>query len=735
MDFAPGLALHFLLSGQILMPSKMRWPFCTAIFTLLFVACNSPPKPNLQEAAQALKVLVTDSGIHQIEAKQLRAAGWAAINFDSGQIQLLYHGRPQPFWVQGQGDESKLRFYALSTDSRYTSENVYWLVQKGFSKIVFDNGESGLTPASAQLSEGSPPALLDPANTYLATARIEQNQVYAPQVEEGDHWFWLSMPAPQTQEFELELDQIALGPARILVEVWGSTEAPGSPDHHLVLNLNGQQFADEKWDGKGRQRILADIPGSLLKDGVNLLQIDAPGDTGVAADITFLDWIIIQYPRNLVAASDRLEFNGQAGAQHLAGFTAPVTVYDISNPESVELVSEDPRAGGGLDFVGISGHRYLALGENGYLKPSAILPAIIDPDLRADNTRADYVAIGPEDLLEPLQPLLDWRETQDLHTMALSVEAIYDQFNDGLPEPEAIRAFLRFATDHWQTPPKYVLLVGDATYDPRGYISSPVENRLPVFLVSTVFGGETASDVVFAQLDEDAWPDLALGRIPAQTPQQVETLVSKILDYEQEGSKSDWRQRLLAVADGQTPYFQTEAQDFLDRFPASFKKDVFAPQAGASGANVELARLIDDGSFLVAYFGHGSVNMWGKDRLFSTEDVQGLSNEGRLPVVVNMTCLTGLFTHPKIESLAEALLWQSTGGAVAVLAPTSLTLPTDQGFLSQALVDAMVANPDLTLGDILQEARTKVPDDTPGTLDVMQTFLLFGDPALQLRRP
>jgi hypothetical protein len=735
MGFAPGLALHFLLSGQILMPYGIRRSLCAAIFALLFVACNSAPKPVPKEPVPALKILVTGSGLYQVEARELRAAGWSNLKFDSGQIQLLYHGRPQPFWVQSQGDESKLRFYAQSTDSRYTGENVYWLVQKGFSKVVFGNGENRAIPADAPLTEGSPPSVLDPANTNLTAARFEQNQIYSPQVEEGDHWFWLSMPAPQTQEFELELDHVALGPGRIFVEVWGSTDAPASPDHHMVLNLNGQQIADEKWDGKGRQRILADIPSSLLKDGVNLLQIDAPGDTGVAADITFLDWIAIQYPRNLVAVSDRLEFDGQGGAQYLDGFAGPVTVYDISKPEAVELVNESSQSGTAIDFQGISGHRYLALGENGYLEPVAILPAEIDPDLRAVELGVDYIAIGPEDLLQPLQPLLDWREGQDLHTMALPVEAIYDQFNDGMPEPEAIRAFLRYAADNWQTPPKYVLLVGDATYDPRGYISSPLENRLPVFLVNTVFGGETASDVVFAQLDEDAWPDLALGRIPAQTPQQVEILVSKILDYEQEGSNSDWRQRLLAVADGQTPYFQTEAQDFLDRFPGSFKKDVFAPQAGASGANVELARLIDDGSFLVAYFGHGSVNMWGKDRLFSTEDVQGLSNKGRLPVVVNMTCLTGLFTHPKIESLAEALLWQSTGGAVAVLAPTSLTLPTDQGFLSQALVDALVANPDLALGDILQEARLKVPDDTPGTLDVMQTFLLFGDPALQLKHP
>ena len=97
-----------------------------------------------------------------------------------------------------------------------------------------------------------------------------------------------------------------------------------------------------------------------------------------------------------------------------------------------------------------------------------------------------------------------------------------------------------------------------------------------------------------------------------------------------------------------------------------------------------------------------------------------------------MTCLTGLFTHPKAESLAETLLWDASGGAVAVLAPTSLTLPGDQSLLSHALVKAFLQNPSTPIGELLYQARRQVPTDTQGALDVMETFLLFGDPALRL---
>jgi hypothetical protein len=100
-----------------------------------------------------------------------------------------------------------------------------------------------------------------------------------------------------------------------------------------------------------------------------------------------------------------------------------------------------------------------------------------------------------------------------------------------------------------------------------------------------------------------------------------------------------------------------------------------------------------------------------------------------------MTCLTGLFTHPKVQSLTEALLWKADGGAVAVLAPTSLTLTSDQSFLSKALVQAYLNDRAARLGDVFLQAQRDVPVQDEGTQDVLRTFLLFGDPALKVVQP
>ena len=694
---------------------------------VLLAGCRSGPTPDTAIPSGAvnppLKIVTAESGVYAITLSQLQRAGWQEIT--PSQVQLFYRDRRQPLWVDGQGKDLTFRFYAQAVESRYTRDNVYWLY-------------SAPSPPSSPPPPLSAASVPPPATSFLASARLEENHLYQPLVESGDHWLWLTLPAPKAQTFEMNLSALDAGSAQLQIEVWGSTEAPASPDHHLRLSFNGRQLADEFWDGKGRHSLQVEVPSDLLQEGENVILLEAPGDTGVPADSSFVDWIELRYPRRLVAENDRLEFTSPGGEHTLSGFSGSVSIYDVTDPQAAALAKTSTLIGENVTFLnycsaeGIAGHRYLAVGQRGILTPRAISPAAFSPDLRASRQGADYLALGPADLLAPLQPLLQSRSAQGLQPQAIPIEAIYDQFGEGLPQPEAVQNFLRFAVQNWQPAPRFVLLVGDATHDPLGYTSDPQANRLPTFFVNTVFGGETASDVIFTQLDEDALPDLAIGRLPARTPRQVQMIVEKILAYEQSPRDQEWQTRILAIADGQEPSFQADAQAFLDLFSDLYSLELFAPLAGAGDSPSLISARLQNGNLLVAYFGHGSVKMWGKDQLFTVEDVSRLNNGERLPVVLNLTCLTGLFTHPKVASLAEALLWKADGGAVAVFAPTSLTLPGDQSFLTRAFGEAFLAEPNLPLGDLLLEARRQIPVATAGALDVMQTFLLFGDPAMKL---
>jgi hypothetical protein len=383
------------------------------------------------------------------------------------------------------------------------------------------------------------------------------------------------------------------------------------------------------------------------------------------------------------------------------------------------------------------------------LVPKIVEQAGFTPDLRSLHNSADYLAIGPPELLAAYQPVLELRAEQGIQGMAIPIGAVYDQFSHGMVDPQAIRALLGYAKDNWAGSPKYLVLVGDASYDTRGYQTAPQANQVPTFFVQTVHGGETASDYGFSIPGESSWqlpgeqpsvsPEIAVGRIPARSPDEVKAYVQKVLAYEQQAGELDpenpWQKRILAVADGSDPGFKNDAEVFLGNIPEDFQTELLAPQSGEQGVNQAVSARINQGDWLVAYFGHGSINLWGKDRLFTAQDIPDLNNFDRLPVILNFTCLNGLFTHPKETSLADAFLWQPGGGAVAVLAPTSLTLPEDQSYLSNSLAKELIGNPDARLGELLTRARNQMLAENPSDRDVLFTFLLFGDPALKLARP
>jgi hypothetical protein len=679
----------------------------TAVGLAIWLTRSSSVTTPASEAS-VVKLLVDAEGIVAVNPADL---GWSGI--DPATVQVKQDGVALPTWIDGE----TLHFYAPISPTRYMSETVFWL-ERG-DQITAQIPEKPIGSRGHR----------ERIDHYTATLRFAENLVYSPQSTSGDHWFWAQLPAPVTKTIPFTLTAVANGPAHLTLEVWSNTEAAAEFDHAYRLLLNDQFLGEFAWDGQGPHTIQAEVPVGLLREGGNTLTVHAPGVTDVIADITFLNWIEVRYPRAFVAQDDGLVFESPGGVQQISGFSGPIEVFDVTEPDRITRT----RLNADASFAGEAGRRYWAVGPQGY-RSGRVEAARLTPDLRAAKNAAAYLAIGPIDLLEPLTPLLEWRAAQGLSTLAVPVQAIYDQFGDGRVDPEAIRSFLEFAAQQWAVPPQYVLLAGDASYDTLNFTTPPEANRVPTFLVQTVYGGETASDVGFAQLDEDEQPDIAIGRVPARAAEQVRTFVAKTLAYEQDAPPGEWRARVLAVADGQEAIFRDEAQRFLDQF-SGYQTTLLNPPAGAPQASADIVRDVNEGRAIVGYFGHGSVTQWGKDNVFTVKDAAALQNGARLPVVVNMTCLTGLFTHPRVQSLTETLLWQTDGGAVALLAPTSLTLGSDQSFLSDALVQALLKDRAARLGDVFVQAQRAVPAQGPGTQDVLRTFLLFGDPALKIVQP
>jgi hypothetical protein len=122
------------------------------------------------------------------------------------------------------------------------------------------------------------------------------------------------------------------------------------------------------------------------------------------------------------------------------------------------------------------------------------------------------------------------------------------------------------------------------------------------------------------------------------------------------------------------------------------------------------------------------VDRFGSAGYLTSADVPNLQNGARLPVVVAVTCVAGQYSVPGSSCLAENLLLQGQGGAVAVVAPTGLSVNQDASRLNLRLMQLLRANPQAGIGDLFRQALDNhVAQDNPTTQPAI--YNLMGDPA------
>ena len=95
---------------------------------------------------------------------------------------------------------------------------------------------------------------------------------------------------------------------------------------------------------------------------------------------------------------------------------------------------------------------------------------------------------------------------------------------------------------------------------------------------------------------------------------------------------------------------------------------VLLGQTDTNTARNQILNSIENGKLIVNYDGHGSVETWADEELLTSSDAENFTNGQRLPFIIAMNCLNGYFQDVFTFSLAEALLMNPHGGAIAVWA-------------------------------------------------------------------
>ena len=673
-------------------------------------------------AGPGVKLGVHAEGWYQVAWRDLVTAGLDP-NADANSLQLYAEGVEQPIVVQGQtghllSPQGNIQFYGTGLDTTWSDTRVYWL--------TWGNERGRRVRAEALQRRG---AAAGPAS-FPFTVEWKPRTVYFAALLNGDadNFFGpvLTPGEPVSQAITItHLDRSATDGAQLRVALQGVSLAA----HRVGVALNGSQVGTVTFSGQAQGVETLDVPEVALQEGSNLLTLTVEG---AETDVTVVDSVELTYPHSYIADSDALHFTASGGqAATIVGFSnSQISVVDITEPEFVTLVPctlTKQAEGYAVTIVPErEGMRTLLAFTNSQNAQPASITAHHPTSWHAPQAGFDMVMISHANFVESVEPLVTLHESEGRKVAVIDVEDLYDEFSFGEKSPYALKDFLTTAKAQWHLKPRFVLLVGDATYDPRSYLGGGDFDLVPTYLVDTALL-ETASDDWFADFSGQGVPQMAIGRLPVRTAQDAAALVSKIVKYGQP-DVTGWKKRVLLVADQNDSdnNFEADAAAIRALLPGDLTvSQIFQSDPGArtdllNGLNVQ-------GAGLVNYIGHGSEAIWA-GALFNSTDADGLTNGSMVPFVVSMTCLNGYFQDIYGTALAKALIEAPRGGALAVWASSGLTDSAPQAVMNQALIAALFGRKPLTLGEAAMTAKAAI-----GNPDVRRTWILFGDPALKLR--
>ena len=724
----------------------------------------------LPQDPDAFKISVDADGLYALNYEHLDSAGVPIERWQPASVHLWHLGLEVPLHFVGDADSlfetgerlfffGKRRSGEASYYNDYGNENVYWLSH---------DDTPGLRMAKRQVNDD--PAV--PLSDYFFEKRhFEDDELYyhgdnstelftTAQLP-GEGWIWRKLLAGEQFATPLSLQNtITNVPAcSVTARVRGITVDPVKPNHRVQFLLNGNLIGEVVFADNQEVIFRGEFPSSFARVGNNGFVVKSAGGTGAAIDQIYFDWVEIGYWRAYVASDNFLPFRSGENAPPHARYliynlhNANIEIYDVARQQvlsgfAVNQYSPTQWSASFVDSLeSASGNRgeYLALTPEALKTPLAITRNT-PSNWHDTNNAADYIIITHGDFRAAAERLANHRRSAAGHGFRVAVagvEDVDDEFNFGMPDPEAIRSFFRHAYENWMPPaPRYALLLGDASWDPKfNAKTSRKQNFILPF-------GNPVSDNRFVCFDGpgDFIPELFIGRLPVETAEQAEAIVDKIINYENDPTRP-WHKNFTFLNGGvdgfEQQLFFGQSEGLINQYiapgPVAGKPQrVYKNTPGRLIGELRSAILaaIDNGTLLLSFLGHAGSQTW--ELMLLSEDLYDLQNDGRLPFVASMSCHTARHANPDQDTFGETFLRLPARGAVAFWGTSGWGFVFQDGVLLDKMYSALAQDSVRAIGVLTTLAKIALWQQWGGSITNVSTidhYSLLGDPALQLALP
>jgi hypothetical protein len=675
------------------------------------------------------RIVVKSRGLFHLDAAGIAAALGMSVAQVEGLIasqQLSLSNLGEPVAWLADANRSGIYFYNEHLRSPYSDQNIYWLEQGG-----------GLALATV---DGGNAAPVDAGRTFNVTSHYEENRYPLTSLftrPDDDFWLWdVVIAGDEGKSFPIQIPgPAAVGTAILTVNMQGATDTPSAIDHDVLVLLNGRMIGGTRWDGLDANSCQLNFPQSVLIDGENTVNICSLNWEGVPYSYLYVNSFDLSYQRYYKAVNNILWCQGDTNQTiSVTGFSeTQVMVWDISQPRQPKLVvTTAGDQSGRITFnPAAPTNKYLLIGLSAVLQPFSVTAAS-STNLKRNADPGEYLIIAPQEFANVAQQLADYRRGQGLSASVVTIEDIYDNFNFGLASPLAIKDFLYYVYSQGNvTRLKYAVLVGKGTFDYKNYLGHD-DNLFPVILANTS-EGLFAADNLYGDVEgNDGIPEIAIGRLPVVSAEELQTVINKIKAYG--NSQGYWTDKALMISDN-----ADSGGDFLSTSEALIKQlDGYAierlslPGFDSGKTRLRIIAGINAGAALVNYVGHAGLDQLAQENIFSIYDLPLLQNGNALPIMILVTCAAGRFDIPGNVCLSEALLLKDNGGVATMLAPTSASYNSQAGLLVEEFYKAAFSAKEKDLGTAwLRAAKNFIFQ--AGNPDLLNIYNILGDPAVMFK--
>jgi len=467
-----------------------------------------------------------------------------------------------------------------------------------------------------------------------------------------------------------------------------------------------------------------------------------------------MSWARLRYPRSFDLSGESLPrqiyVSGTSKVMvEFSNLAAQSPRFYLIGKDTVKLLSLSQSGNAYRSIIPVYGNEercMLMEASQVYSAPGNTIISTVNPDpdparfarfrnLAETVANPDFLVVSHKGLWNGANDYAAYRQSKGFNVLLVDADELYDQFAWGIRKHVlAIRNFSDYMLDLNNPKPEYLLLLGKSVVSKNAKSGAGYTlNLVPTF-------GEPASDVMFtARLNSNRFvPELATGRIAAQSNQDLRAYLDKLIAFElqQAGPPAEWMKHVMHFGGGTDISEQNLLADKLGAYRTIIQDTLFGGTVNTILKNstdpiqINLSQFIqqriDSGCTMMTFYGHAA----GTSFDISTDDPEFYNNRDRYPVVLALSCFVGDI-HTTSRLLNERFVLTPDKGSIAFVAvPEKGIIDPLDDYSNRLHRNIFNLNYGSPLAANMLKTIDEIIDSTFDRKSVCMNMTLHGDPAI-----